>query len=43
MSFIRIDLEEKKKEEEAKKGEKKVFKTNEGKLKCINQGCRKDY
>ena len=39
------DLENKKKAEEASKPkeEKKTFKTKEGKLRCINQGCRKDY
>lgn len=39
------DLEKKKKEEEAVKPqeEKKKFLTKDGKLRCINQGCRKDY
>ena len=39
------DLEKQKKEEEAAKPqeEKKKFLTKDGKLRCINQGCRKDY
>ena len=31
------------KEKEANKTEQKLFKTKEGKLKCVNQGCRKDF
>jgi len=42
---IYLELEKKKKEEEATKAKegKKEFVTKEGKFRCINQGCRKDY
>ena len=38
-------MEEKKKKEEAEapKVEKKLFKTKKGNLKCVNQGCGKEF
>lgn len=40
-----VEMENKKKVEAAGKpqDDKKAFVTKEGKFRCINQGCRKDY